>query len=218
MWRFLIKLFLFNIKEIKEEHRWTRKPRFWSRPDDPTILEIFYWSAERGKTQFTIKNDKGYIVRQINHTGLKGINTLNWDLTLDRETALKLQNKEAQKKVTAALKKLEKGKKSKKSELELVKLEGDFKRATKKLETIQETMADYQKYIHLPEEQLRKKVAPVYVSKGLYKVELTFGKEIVSKTLKVTAAKKARSSSQAERKINKKWEQEKRRMRIKKEY
>jgi photosystem II stability/assembly factor-like uncharacterized protein len=211
-------VFLFNIKEIKEETRWSRKPRFWSRPDDPTILDIFYWLAEGGKIQFSIKNDKDNIVRQINHKGVRGINTLKWDLTLDRDTTLKLQNKEAQKKVTAALKKLEKAKKTKKSELEMAKLAGDYKRATQKLETIQETMVDFQKYKHLPEEQMRKKVAPVYVSKGEYKVELTFGKETISKILKVTAAKKTRSSSPAERKINKKWEQEKRRKRIKNEY
>lgn len=211
-------IFLFDIKEIKEESRWSRKPRFWTRPDDPTILEIHYWLAEDGKTLFTIKDQKENIVRQIKHEGVKGINTLKWDLTLDREIVSKLQNKKAQKKVTAALKKLEKAKKSKKSELEMAKLVGEFNRATQNLETIHESIADYKKYKHLPEDQLRKKVAPVYVSKGEYKVELTVGKETVAQILKVAAVKKGRSSSPTERKINKKWEQEKRRKRIKKEY
>jgi photosystem II stability/assembly factor-like uncharacterized protein len=211
-------IFLFDIEEVKEESRWSRKPRFWSRPDDPTVLEIFYWLAEGGKTQFTIKDKKGNVLRQIKHEGNRGINTLKWDLILDRETALKLQNKEAQKKVTAALKKLDNVKKSKKSDIELAKIAGDFKRATQKLETIQETITDFQKYKHLPEELLSKKVARVYVSKGEYEIELAFGKETVSKTLKVTAAKKARSSSPEDRNLNKKWEQEKRRKRIKNEY
>jgi len=209
---------LFNIGEVKEESRWTRKPRYWSRPDDPTILEIYYWLAESGKILFKIKDKKGNIVRQIKHEGVRGINTLKWDLTLDRKTALKLQNKEAQKKLTAALKKIKKAKKTKKPELKMAKLEGEFNRAAQKLEKIQEAMAEHKKYKHLPEKQLRKKVAPAYVSKGEYKIELTFGKETVAQMLKVTTAKKIRSRSKAERKINKKWEQEKRRLRIKKEY
>jgi len=211
-------VYLFDIKEVKEESRWLGKPRFWSRPDDSTILEIYYWLAEGGKTQFTIKDQKGNIVRRLQHEGVRGVNTLKWDLTLDRETVLKLRNKDAQKKVTTALKKLDKSKKSKKPELEMAKLEGNLKRATQKLETIQEVMADHKKYKHLPEELLIKKVTPVYVSKGEYQVEMTFGKETVTQILKVVAAKKGRSSSSIERKINKKWEQEKRRKRIKKEY
>jgi len=203
---------LFKPKEIREEARWKRTASFWSRPSDPTLLNIHYWLKQSGDVKVLVKNKKGQVLQTLKDKGIRGINTLLWDLTIKRKIAFANELAAAQKNLKSLNKKLIKSKKEKKASSEIQALEGKISRAKEKIKQITEKIAKLKKYAGLPEKKLRKKVAPAYVSRGDYTIEIHYGKFSDATTLKVLPLRERRSKTNPD--IKQKWEMKKRREKI----
>ncbi|NOZ62889.1 MAG: glycosyl hydrolase [Calditrichaeota bacterium] len=207
---------LFEPKEIREEARWKRAPSFWARPSEPTLLDIHYWLNQSDDVKILVKNKKGQVLRTLKDKGIRGINTLKWDLTIDRNIAFANEVAAAQKELKSLAKKLAKAKKENKKITEIQTLEGKITRAKEKIRQITEKISKLKKYGKLAEKKLRKKVAPAYLSKGNFTIEVHAGKFSDSKTLKVLPLRERKSKTDPD--VKRKWEMEKRRKKIKKEY
>ncbi len=207
---------LFQPEDVREEARWKRSPSFWSRPSDPTLHDLHYWLKKSGDVKFLIKNKKGQVLKTLTDEGVKGINTLQWDLTLNRKIVFSNELAAAKKELVKLNKKLKKAQKEEKEDFEIQLIEGKINRAKEKINQIEKKIATLAKYGNLPEKKLRKKVAPAYVTKGDYTIEIHFGKFIDSKTLKVLPLRQRRPKTNPD--IKQKWEMEKRREKIRKEY
>jgi len=199
------KVHLFEIKNIRDQKYRERKPRSWSYPSDTPTVNIYYWLAENGKVDFTVKDKNGNIVKRFNDRGNRGINTYKWDMKLDRDVVLALRKKNAEEKLALIEKKLTEAKKAEKSASDIEKLIIAKKRALRKVESIQKIIDEKKKYRDLPEKE--KKLTPVYVSEGEYKIKIQFGTESDSTTLRVLPAKKYSFGKKEREKRNKEWKE-----------
>ena len=207
---------LFEPEKIREESRWKRPAAFWSRPSDPTMLDIYYWLKQPGEVKIIIKNKKGKVLRTLKDNGIRGINTLKWDLTIDRSVAFANELSAAQKELKSLTKKLSKAQKNKQKLTKIQTLEGKINRSHEKIKRVTEKIAKLLKFGKLPEKQLRKKIAPSYVSSGDYEIKIVCRNFSDEKSLKVLPLRKR--SSKTSSIIKQKWEMQKRREKIKKEY
>ncbi len=205
---------LFDVEEIRDQSGREREPSSWSYPSDPTILKVYYWQAEDGMADFTVKDKNDTVVQKFEHEGSKGINTIQWGLKLFHEPVLKSREKEAKEKLEKTEKALNKAQDEKKSETEINKLITSQKEALQNYESIQKRMEEFKKYADLPEAEMEKKVTPVYVTAGDYKLTLTFKSVTDSTTLKVIPLRESVFGKSEREKRNKEWEQEKKRKKL----
>ena len=207
---------LFQPSETREEAKWQRPASFWSMPSQPTLIDINYWLKTPGDVKIFIKNSKGQVLQTLKDVGLKGINTTKWDLTIKRSIAYAIELEQAKKELASLKKKLSKAKTQSTELIKIQTLEGKIARSKDKLQTVYDKINKFKKYGSLPENLLRKKLAPVYVKKGTYTIELHCGKHIAKTSLKVLPLKKRTTKTNP--KIKQQWEMKKRRKRINKEY
>ncbi|MEM9824201.1 MAG: glycosyl hydrolase, partial [Bacteroidota bacterium] len=74
-------LYAFDLSEVKYRSRWGSPFSQWSDPIDPDFSVPFY-SQQSGNMAVQIKTKKGLLLKSLTHKTEKGINYLDYDLTI----------------------------------------------------------------------------------------------------------------------------------------
>ena len=80
---------VFPLAAVTAEREWRARPARWF-DETPSLpkLSVPYWAAREGEAVLSVKDADGRVVRRVAHAARRGINTLEWDLLVDRELAL----------------------------------------------------------------------------------------------------------------------------------
>lgn len=202
---------LFDLAWTPDYNRWDRKASAVIRKNTPDALQIRYWSAQKGQARIRIEAEDGRIVHQRQRKSRRGINVVDWDLQVDRDTELTWQLKQAQKAQQAAQDKLDKARGKTPDEDEdaedetesqagdkaealeskpqdadkIVALSKKLEEAGDKVEALQRVMDEVETYANQPQETRDRMVRKVYITEGQYKVTVKLGDETVSQSLQV---------------------------------
>lgn len=181
------ELHLFELEEVRAERDWEKKPKSWTRPREaePKVYEIFYWSSKKTPAKLTIEDKDGNPVRRFEEEAVRGVNTLTWDLKLDRNAVLKVRLAAAQQALEEATEKHREAQKEKKPPEELKAFEVDQTRAKADIKAIKKIVDEEKEFAHLQPDQREKRLTPIYVSEGEYTIALKIGNQQHTTTVKV---------------------------------
>ncbi|MCI0494623.1 glycosyl hydrolase [candidate division KSB1 bacterium] len=207
-------LYLFDLKDVRDQRHQEREPASWSYPSDTTFLEIYFWLKQEGNVTLTVKDNDSVVVQKLERQGTTGINTIKWDLSLFPDPVLKSRETETKKKLDKAEANLKQAQNENKADKEIQQLMAAQKKAIQEHEAIQKRVDEAKKYADLPDAEKRKKLTPVYVSEGDYAIELTCKDATEKTTLKVLPLREGDSGKAEREKLNKYWEQEKKRKQL----
>jgi len=179
----------------RDYNRWDRKASALIRKTEPNPLKIQYWAAKGRTVRITIKAKDDRVVYNQKHDSRRGINVVEWDLTVDRDAELKWQLKEARKKLKEATEKLVKAKDEPEKKAgdndKITKLVKAEEEATEKVETIQRVIDEATDYADLPKGTRDRMVRGIYLPKGDYTVTVKQGKQTDSRKLTVGGDRKS---------------------------
>jgi len=201
---------VFELPWTRDRNRWDREPSALIPKSEQDRLKIRYWSAKSRPAKITVKTKDGRLVHEQQHKARRGINVVEWDLVVDRDTELERQLNEAQKTLKEARDKLAEAREKaarKSTEAEtkrspdakqvedeeagqsendriakLIKAEDD---ASDKVRFIQRTIDEVERFSDQPEATRRRMVRKVYLPRGDYTVEVRLGKHADSRELTV---------------------------------
>ncbi len=189
---------LFEPPWTRDLNRWERKVSAVVRAFEPDPLTLQYWCGQRGNVTITITTKDGRLVHKQRNKSRRGINTVAWDLIVDRDAELAWQMDDANKKLKEAEdkrakaeqeaeKREDKAKDSDSKTTQLVKAIEDAQHAVK---SIQRVMDEAEQYADQPKTTRDKMVRKVYVTQGDYTVEVKQGDATDSQPLKVGGDRK----------------------------
>ncbi len=205
---------VFGLPWIPDINRWDRKVTALVRKVEPDPLKIQYWCSQEGNVSIAIKTKDGRLVHTQHRKSRQGINAVEWDLIVNRETEMTWQLEKAKTKLKEAEDKLAKGSKDstkeddpnkapdgqedvakseaekKKEEGKNVKLVNDVEEAQDKVKSIQRVIDEAEKYADQPETTRDRIVRKIFITSGDYTVEVKQGDITDSQPLKVGGDRK----------------------------
>ena len=89
------KLHLFYLKDEQEKRSWNRKPSQWfTRSSKPSMKKVTYWSDGEQKVQLKVLDSEQRVLVHYELDAGKGINVFHWDLKVDQEKALLIEQQQ----------------------------------------------------------------------------------------------------------------------------
>jgi len=84
---------LYPVETVQADRDWRGRPSEWfdEGPYLPT-LDLAYWAKGAGKGTLTVLDGDKHPLRVIELQALRGVNSLSWDLTVERKAALEAEN------------------------------------------------------------------------------------------------------------------------------
>lgn len=194
------RVHLFELPWTRDHNRWDREPSAVVRKSEPDPLSIRYWSAKGRASRITVKAEDDRLVYELEHPGRRGINVVEWDLTVDRQAELKWQLEQARKKHHEAVEKLQKAREpdpededkseEKPNDDKIAKLVKAEEEAAEKVKHIQRTIDEAEDYADQPQATRDRMVRKVYLPEGQYVVEIKQGKYTGTQKLAVGGERK----------------------------
>ncbi|MCP4452017.1 MAG: glycosyl hydrolase, partial [Planctomycetes bacterium] len=93
---------LFNLPWTRDLNRWERKVSAVVSTFEPDPMTLQYWCGQEGNVTITISTKDGRLVHKQHGESRRGINTVTWDLIVDRDAELAWQMDDAKKKLKEA--------------------------------------------------------------------------------------------------------------------
>jgi photosystem II stability/assembly factor-like uncharacterized protein len=85
-------VFVFDLEPITYSRGWaSRRSLWWYRPEDARYQNIPFWVDAAGGVEWSVLDSDGNALRTGTMDAVRGVNTLRWDLLLDPELALPVE-------------------------------------------------------------------------------------------------------------------------------
>lgn len=80
---------VFYIDDVNASRRWRgKRSRWYYKPDEAPKSTIKYWSDSAGEASIEILDKNGSVVRRLGSETRKGMNSVEWDLRVEKDLAL----------------------------------------------------------------------------------------------------------------------------------
>ena len=80
---------VFPLEPIRYSRGWrSRRSRWFYRPEDAPYQDIPFWTLGAGAVEWVVADEEGHTLRRGTADVRAGVNTLRWDLLLDKDLAL----------------------------------------------------------------------------------------------------------------------------------
>ncbi|MCP4046202.1 MAG: glycosyl hydrolase [Gammaproteobacteria bacterium] len=80
---------VFYVDDVKASRGWrSERSRWYFDPDEAPESTVKYWSLESGPVSIEILDSSDAVVRRLSGEAVQGMNSLEWDLLVDKELAL----------------------------------------------------------------------------------------------------------------------------------
>jgi len=103
-------LVVFDVQKVKRSSRWGTRRSMWSKVNEPSI-QIPFYAKNAGGVTINIQTEKGVTIKSLSTDAVKGLNYVDYDLTVTEKGAKTLEmamnanlEKKADKKVLKAAK------------------------------------------------------------------------------------------------------------------
>jgi hypothetical protein len=84
-----ISLKVFYIDDVQASRRWrSERSRWYFRPDEAPKSKVTYWSDSAGTASIEIVDSNDSVVRRLESKAIKGMNSFDWDLLVEKDLAL----------------------------------------------------------------------------------------------------------------------------------
>ena len=80
---------VFHVDEVQASRDWrSRRSRWFYRPDDDPEVVVNFWVGHGGAVKLEVVDEHERVLRVLESEAETGLNTMTWDLLVDRSLAL----------------------------------------------------------------------------------------------------------------------------------